>query len=180
MSTRPLAWRLVTRWTSDSALPLRRCFASTTTCAVALHRVPSNDKIPSGVWVVSLNRPDKLNALSVDVSHEFAAVMRRLNDISEKDLRCVVLVGRGKGFCAGGDLTFLEARHADSEANNVVEMNTFYRRFLGSNDESIMVPGLRTLPVPVVCGVHGSAVGKSRSKGRWRAVAGACVTNATE
>lgn len=56
----------------------------------------------NGVGIVSLNRPEKMNALTRGLLQELSVVL----DAIEKDtsVKAVILTGKGKGFCAGGDL----------------------------------------------------------------------------
>ena len=56
----------------------------------------------SGVATITLNRPDRLNALTFDVYDELRHTFRALN--AEPDVRVIVLTGCGKAFCSGGDV----------------------------------------------------------------------------
>lgn len=105
----------------------------------------------TGVALITLSRPERLNALTVAMGASFEAAVSAL--AMEPDLRAVVLTGEGRAFSAGGDLDFLE-RRADvgsqgGAQENAEEMRAFYRRFLS----------LRTLPVPVLAAVNGPAIG---------------------
>lgn len=55
-----------------------------------------------GVATVTLNRPDVLNALNPPLMRGLVEVLSKLAD--DENVRCVVLTGAGKGFCAGGDV----------------------------------------------------------------------------
>lgn len=70
---------------------------------------PSGDEIVverSGhVAVVTLNRPDKLNALTMEMVVGFREITEELDD--DPDIRAIVVTGRGRAFCAGGDLNSL-------------------------------------------------------------------------
>lgn len=105
----------------------------------------------TGVAIITLSRPERLNALTVAMGASFEAAVKSLG--MEPDLRAVVLTGEGRAFSAGGDLDFLERRaQAGAEGGaqaNAEEMRAFYRRFLS----------LRTLPVPVLAAVNGPAIG---------------------
>lgn len=101
----------------------------------------------TGVAVLSLNRPERLNALTVSMGASFEAAVTALG--TEPDLRAVVLTGEGRAFSAGGDLDFLERRAAAGPQENAEEMRAFYRRFLA----------LRSLPVPALAAVNGPAIG---------------------
>ncbi len=56
----------------------------------------------SGVGTITLNRPDRLNALTFEVYGELRDTFRRLN--TDADVRAVVITGAGAAFCAGGDV----------------------------------------------------------------------------
>lgn len=51
---------------------------------------------------ITLNRPERLNAMSIEMMHELSDVLRNLE--TDRQTRVVVLCGAGKGFCAGADL----------------------------------------------------------------------------
>src|SRR4051794_6627997 len=55
-----------------------------------------------GVALVTLNRPDRLNAMTMRMFHELLAVPLELKE--DDDLRAVIITGAGRGFCAGYDL----------------------------------------------------------------------------
>ena len=57
--------------------------------------------IEDGVGVVTLNRPDRLNAINWDLGRDLVKLFEdlRMND----EVRVIVLTGAGRGFCAGGD-----------------------------------------------------------------------------
>lgn len=55
-----------------------------------------------GVGTITLNRPDRYNALTFEVYRELAAFFRHLND--RESCRVVVITGAGKAFCSGGDV----------------------------------------------------------------------------
>jgi enoyl-CoA hydratase/carnithine racemase len=87
---------------------------------------------------LTLDRPDKLNAVDTLLLTELAA---RLGDAAADDsVRAVLLTGAGRAFCSGGDLTGGDTEGAVLAANEVVRAIT-------------------ALPKPVVAGVHGPAVG---------------------
>src|SRR4051812_10519853 len=78
-----------------------------------------------GVTTLTLNRPDKLNALTPAV---FVALRTHLDDLAKDDaVRCVVVTGAGRSFCAGHDLTAIAenerapSRHYESETVDALE-----------------------------------------------------------
>lgn len=61
-----------------------------------------------GVVLVTLNRPDRLNAFDGVMRHEIRDMIRRI--AADADARCLVLTGAGRGFCAGADLAAEDKR----------------------------------------------------------------------
>jgi len=64
-----------------------------------------------GVALVTLNRPERLNAIDAELMTRLPVVLRDLAD--DHDVGCVILTGAGRGFCAGGDL---KSRQAELDA----------------------------------------------------------------
>ena len=62
-------------------------------------------RIEDNVGIITLNRPDKLNAISWELAEALAAQLRALRDNDE--VRSILLHGAGRAFCAGGDVEFL-------------------------------------------------------------------------
>lgn len=74
-----------------------------------------------GYAIVTLNRPEAMNALSRDMRRDFVAAFRTCTE--DRDIRVVILTGNGKAFCAGFDLKELgssDATNTAEEADNVV------------------------------------------------------------
>lgn len=96
-----------------------------------------------GVHRLTLNRPDKINALNDGVFEALGAAL----DAAQADEACraILLMGAGRGFCSGADLTGgLPGRDLGAALER--SYNPLVRR-------------LRGLPLPVVCAVHGVAAG---------------------
>lgn len=106
----------------------------------------------NGVADVRLNRPDKYNSLSPEM---FEAVVAAGESIANnRSVRAVVLSGEGKGFCAGLDFgTFTKV---ESGGNSVLSEKTD-----GSYPNPFQNAAYiwKTLPVPVIAAIHGSAFG---------------------
>lgn len=66
----------------------------------------------NGVAVVTLNRPERLNAVSPEMHHELQELFGQVD--SDDDTRVVVITGAGRGFCSGGDTKTMAARHQAS------------------------------------------------------------------
>jgi 2-(1,2-epoxy-1,2-dihydrophenyl)acetyl-CoA isomerase len=95
---------------------------------------------------VTLNRPDKLNAFDREMLRELGDIVRGVSE-SEK-LRVVLIMGEGKGFCAGGDL---EAAKASGETSNYLgKLATSFHNVLDT---------LASSPALVVTVVSGIAAG---------------------
>ena len=103
----------------------------------------------AGVADVRLNRAEKLNALNEEMFKAIGAAVDRLSDA--QGLRCVVLSGEGRGFCAGVDLESL----ASSPAMRDLQPRTHGK----ANMFQHAAWGWRQLPVPVIAAVHGFAFG---------------------
>ena len=65
-------------------------------------------EVRDGVATLTLNRPDKRNAMSDDMRTQFIAALESV--AADKAIRALVLTGAGKGFCAGGDIAGMERR----------------------------------------------------------------------
>ncbi|MBX2836918.1 MAG: 2-(1,2-epoxy-1,2-dihydrophenyl)acetyl-CoA isomerase PaaG [Gammaproteobacteria bacterium] len=96
----------------------------------------------SGVATITLNRPDKLNSFTSQMHTELRQVIALIN--SDKSIRCLVITGTGRGFCAGQDLADLDM---NALADTVGE------------EYNPLVRNLTALPIPVIASVNGVAAG---------------------
>lgn len=101
-----------------------------------------------GVLTLTLNRPERLNAISGPMLGALAAELARAN--ADPEVRAVVLTGAGRGFCAGLDL---RARAEDGDGGG--EANA--PRLFDLRDSPPMV--LHRMDKPVVCALNGAAAG---------------------
>lgn len=98
------------------------------------------------VLTLMLNRPDKLNSLTIDMLSEIGDA---LSDITaEEGLRVLVITGAGRGFCAGQDLRQASAIGDGRAVRNVIER--YYNPIIRQ---------IRSLKMPVIAAVNGIAAG---------------------
>ncbi len=101
------------------------------------------------VGVITLNRPDSLNALSVTMVQDFRAVM---GEVRDRAARAVVLTGAGRAFCAGGDL-----REMQEIADREGRVEAFFDAPLRQLNECVL--SIRQIPMPFIAAVNGAASG---------------------
>jgi len=101
-----------------------------------------------GVAVITLNRPDKLNAFTTAMHGELKAA---LDDIKQDDaVRVLVLTGAGRAFCAGQDLSDRAVAPGGEPRDLGASLDTTYNP---------LVRTLRNLELPVISAVNGVAAG---------------------
>lgn len=104
------------------------------------------------IVVITLNRPDRLNAISRVMLNELSLKMTEAN--KDPDVRCIVLTGSGKGFCAGLDLIDVGQGgigSGDSKGSNRP------RQLFDLRDAPINV--MWNIDTPIVCALNGAAAG---------------------
>ncbi|MEM7318534.1 MAG: crotonase/enoyl-CoA hydratase family protein [Pseudomonadota bacterium] len=100
-----------------------------------------------GVCTLTLNRPEKHNAMSAGMLADLTTAAGRLGQ--DATVRVVVLTGAGVTFCAGGDLAWMQAQmDADPES-----------RFSEARKLAEMLQALNTMPKPLIGAVQGNAFG---------------------
>lgn len=102
----------------------------------------------TGYRVITLNRPDKLNAFNVELHKALRAA---LNDVAaDENCRGVLITGAGRGFCAGQDLGDRDLSDNDEKPDLGATIEAYYNP---------LVRQIRALNIPVVCAVNGVAAG---------------------
>ena len=111
-------------------------------------------RVSGAVAEVTLNRPDKLNALD---NAMFTALANAAADLAgRREVRAVVLSGSGRAFCAGIDLAKLGA-DADGGSGTIGSIEDRTHGIANLFQQAAW--GWRELPVPVIAGIHGVAFG---------------------
>jgi enoyl-CoA hydratase/carnithine racemase len=99
-----------------------------------------------GVGEITLNRPGNRNSMTEDVLEGLQAAIEKLR--ADGDLRCVIITGRGRSFCAGADFKSGAQRGGEGLAPHERSM-AMYEPFLG----------VLEIEVPVIAAMQGHAVG---------------------
>src|SRR5258708_5569588 len=97
------------------------------------------------VATITLNRPGKLNAWTMEMEGEFTEAIRRA--VSEDSIRAIIVTGAGRGFCAGADMSILN----DAAANGPPQGN------LGEHQRRHS--WLLQVPKPIIAAINGPCVG---------------------
>ena len=105
-------------------------------------------EVSDGVATVTLDRPDKLNALTFESYADLRDLVAELPH--RGDVRVLVLAGEGRGFCAGGDVEEIIGELQKMEAAELLE----FTRMTGA-----VIKALREVPIPVIAQIQGIAAG---------------------
>ncbi|MBA4394778.1 MAG: enoyl-CoA hydratase, partial [Desulfobacca sp.] len=110
------------------------------------------EELETEIGLVTLNRPEKLNAINVEMVEDFEDLFSHLS--RDESIRVLIITGKGRGFCAGADLSEV-SQFQDSDAFSTPE--SFLR--LVQERYSGLILGLRNIPQPVIAAVNGPAAG---------------------
>jgi enoyl-CoA hydratase/carnithine racemase len=111
-----------------------------------------------GVGYITLNRPERLNALTFEVYRELTDTFAALR--SETDVRAVVITGAGRAFCSGGDVHDIIGPLFERDTQGLLEFTRMTCE---------LVRNIRELPKPVIASLNGTTAG-----------AGACIALASD
>lgn len=106
-------------------------------------------EVTQGVLTLELNRADALNGLSDELSAELTAAVAQAQE--DPEVRAVLLTGKGRAFCAGGDLQTIQGIASSGMEEHL------------RNNANQIVLALRQLRKPVVAAVNGVAYGAGMS-----------------
>lgn len=105
----------------------------------------------NGIATLTLNRPDKRNAMSDDMRTELVNHLHNIR--SDRSIRALIITGAGKGFCAGGDIAGMKQR---MEADITDVGFNGWERQQGVHYAASL---LLNLPIPTIAAVNGAAAG---------------------
>jgi enoyl-CoA hydratase len=109
------------------------------------------DRPQSEVAVVTLNRPEKLNAMNSELIEDLYAALDQVD--AENAIRVAILTGAGRGFCAGADLGGY-GEVPGTEGLGPIPHNFHHQQRIAG-----LIPRLRRLRKPVIAAVNGPAAG---------------------
>jgi 2-(1,2-epoxy-1,2-dihydrophenyl)acetyl-CoA isomerase len=106
----------------------------------------------NGVAKLTLNRPDKMNSINVQMHEEIHTALDNIS--SDGFTRCLLLTGNGRGFCAGQDLSARAVAADDTRPDLGLSIEKYYNP---------LIRRLTDLKMPVICALNGVAAGAGAS-----------------
>jgi enoyl-CoA hydratase/carnithine racemase len=106
-------------------------------------------EVKDGVATLTLNRPERLNALGDTLRDELQDAVTRASD--DPEVRVMIVTGAGKGFCSGGDVKAMSERKESGSGRPLLE------KVAPGRDQTVLA--LRDAPKPVIAAVNGAAAG---------------------
>src|SRR5436190_204813 len=110
------------------------------------------------IGTITLNRPERLNAITFEVYHELTDFFAKLRD--EKDVRVVIITGAGRAFCSGGDVIDIIGELQGRDAEGLLGFTRL---------TCDLIRNMRALPKPIIASLNGTTAG-----------AGACIALASD
>src|SRR4029078_10688563 len=115
-------------------------------------------KQDDGIATITLNRPERLNAITFEVYRELTDLIAALRD--DKDVRVVVITGAGRAFCSGGDVRDIIGELQGRDAAGLLAFTRL---------TCALIHHMRALPKPIIASLNGTVAG-----------AGACIALASD
>jgi enoyl-CoA hydratase/carnithine racemase len=114
--------------------------------------------LQDGVATITLNRPERLNALTFEVYRELTDTFAALR--SQSDVRVIVITGAGRAFCSGGDVHDIIGELFSRNMEGLLEFTRMTCE---------LIENMRSLPQPIIAKLNGTTAG-----------AGACIALAAD
>jgi enoyl-CoA hydratase/carnithine racemase len=111
-----------------------------------------------GIGTITLNRPERLNAITFEIYHELTDFFAKLQQA--RDVRVVVITGAGRAFCSGGDVRDIIGELQGRDAEGLLQFTRLTCELIWN---------MRTLPKPIIASLNGAVAG-----------AGACIALAAD
>ena len=105
-------------------------------------------KIEKGLAVLTFDRPDRLNSFNTEMHGEVKQAFTQIKN--DESIRCLLITGNGRGFCAGQDLSDRAVSVGDEAPDLSVSMEKNYNP---------LIRNITGLAMPVICAVNGVAAG---------------------
>lgn len=114
-------------------------------------------RVEDGVAVITLNRPDRLNAWRAEMDRDVRAAMREA--IADAGVRVIVLTGAGRGFCAGADMNRLTAIQGDTKGAGADAARSEPFDPAAPEDFRKQYSYFPAVPKPIIAAVNGACAG---------------------
>jgi len=106
-------------------------------------------EVKDGIATLTLNRPDRLNALGGSLREDLHDAVAR--SAADPEVRVMVITGAGKGFCSGGDVKAMGEAKAGQRERPLIE------KIAPGRDRTLLA--MREAPQPIIAAVNGAAAG---------------------
>ena len=106
-------------------------------------------EVKDGIATLTLNRPDRLNALGGSLREDLYDAVTR--SAADPEVRVMVITGAGKGFCSGGDVKAMGEAKAGQRERPLIE------KIAPGRDRTLLA--MREAPQPIIAAVNGAAAG---------------------
>ena len=115
------------------------------------------EKRPDGIGLITLNRPERLNALNTENSDGLSQYLQEI--ANDPEVRCLALTGAGRAFCAGGDVKRMNSENEEKHPKNPTETTLETLTEITRRKQNQTSGFLHAISKPTVALVNGHAVG---------------------